>query len=168
MNHYEYEINLFADGELPQHEQKELFFHLAECGECQKTLSDYLLLKEKSRDFCSQNISLLKNKPSKQNLFYKVGFYSSAAAAVILLFILFTNKQTPTYFTKNEARVDTVFVQKEVPSPQNQTVKISSLTPGKKEFVFTSQKEYLRYVMSLRTEVFTKADLIKSDNGSIQ
>lgn len=161
MKHFEYEINLFTDGELAKQDQKELFVHLVVCGECQKTLSAYLLLKEKSRDFCSQNISLLKNKPAWQNIFYKVGFYTSAAAAVILLFILFTNKPAPTYITKNEVRVDTVFVQ-------NQTVSNNSLTPGKKELVSTSQKEYLRYVMSLRTEVFTKADLIQSDNGSVQ
>lgn len=155
MKHYEYEINLFADGELPRQDHKELFLHLPECDECRKTLSDYYLLKEKSRDFCSQNISYIKNKPSKQSIFYKAAFYTSAAAAVILLFILFTNKPAPTYITKNEVRVDTVFVQKEVSYTQNQMVKNSSLTPGKKELIQTSQQEYLRYVMSLRTVTFT-------------
>lgn len=168
MKHYEYQINLFVDGELPKGEHKELFVHLAGCDECGKALSDYYLLKERSREFCSQNISHIKNKPSKQNIFYKVGFYTSTAAAVILLVILFTSRPAQTYLSKNEVRVDTVFVQKEVSFTQNQIAQNNSLIPGKKELVSTSQQEYLRYVMDLRTEVFTQADLIKSDSGSIQ
>lgn len=162
MKHYEYEINLFADGELSAQDQKELFSHLADCGECRKTFSDYLLLKEKSRDFCSQNLSQMKNKPSRLNIFYKVGFYSSAVAAAILLFVLFTNKSAPTYITKNEVRVDTVFVQQDVPYTQNQNVKNSSLTPGKKELNQKRKRQpYLEYLLSLRTEKVTQADLVR-------
>lgn len=167
MKHYEYEINLFSDGELPPHDYKELFVHLAECDECKKSLADYLLLKEKSKEFCSKNISFLMNKPAKQNMFYKVGFYTSVAAAVLLLFMLFTNKPIQTYNAMNGARVDTVFIQKEVPSTQNQNVKNNSLTPGKKELrKETSQQAYLNYMMSLRTVKITDADVIKTRNGS--
>jgi len=162
MKHYEYEINLFADGELPAQEQKELFVHLSECGECRKNLSDYYQLKERSRDFCAQNISQLKNARSKSNIFYKTGFYISAAAAVILLFLLFTDKPAPTYITKNEVRVDTVFVQKEVPTNQIQTVRNNSLTPGKKGLnPKTKRQPYLEYLLTLRTENVTEADLVR-------
>ena len=167
MKHYEYEINLFADGELPREDQKELFVHLAECDECRKILADYLLMKERSREFCSKNISLIMNKPSKQNIIYKVGFYTSAAAAVILLVIMLTNKPAQTYNSKNEVRVDTVFVQKEIPIAQNQLTSNNSLTPGKKELIEeSSQKAYLHYLMSLRTVKITDADVIKTRNGS--
>ena len=162
MKHYEYEINQFVDGELPQQEHKGLFDHLAGCDECQKTLSDYYLLKERSREYSTRNLSQIKNTPSKNNMFYKIGFYTNAAAAVMLMFILFTNKPATLFVTKNEVRVDTVFVQKEVPLPQNQSVNNNSLTPGKKELIQKRKRPpYLEYLLSLRTEKVTQADLVR-------
>ncbi|MCX6174345.1 MAG: zf-HC2 domain-containing protein [Ignavibacteriales bacterium] len=168
MKHYDYEINLFIDGELEEENREELFLHLAECNECRNTFADLLLLKEKSKAHCSESINQLKQKPSVAKSFYKFGFYAASAAAVFLLFFLVLQNPKDTFITKNQARVDTVFVQKEIPTAQNQITNTNSLTPGKKEYIQTSQQEYLHYVMSLRTEKFTEADLIKLDNGSIQ
>lgn len=168
MKHYDYEINLFIDGELDEENREELFLHLAECNECRNTFADLLLLKEKSKAHCSESINQLKQKPSVAKSFYKFGFYAASAAAVFLLFFLVSQKPKETFTTKNEVRIDTVFVQKEIPVTQNQLTNTNSLTPGKKELIQSSQQEYLRYVMNLRTEKFTEADKLKLDYGSIQ
>ena len=168
MQHYEYEINLYLDKELQAEKEPEMFQHLSVCDDCRKTFYNYKLVKEKSNQHFKNKYENIPSENSREFNPYKVISYISAAAAVILLFILFTNKPVPTYITKSKVRVDTVFVQKELPFTQNQIAQNNSLTPGTKELVQTSQQEYLRYVMSLRTEVFTNAVLIKSDNGSIQ
>lgn len=161
MKHYDYEINLFIDGELEEKNREELFLHLAECNECRNTFADLLLLKEKSKMYCSENINQLKQKPSSSKSFYKFGFFAASVAAVFLLFFLVAQSPKDSFIAKNIVRVDTVFVQ-------NQSKNINSLTPGKKELIQTSQQEYLHYVMSLRTEKFTEADKLKLDYGSIQ
>jgi uncharacterized membrane protein (UPF0127 family) len=169
MKHFDYEINLFVDGELGEVDKKEMFIHLSECEKCRNTLSDFLLLKEKSRLHIAENIIEIKNTPKKNNLFYKIGFYSSAAAAIVLLFLLTSSKPKETFVTKNEVRIDTIFVKKEIPIAQNKIIPAHSITPGKRRMPEeSSQKEYLRYVMNLRTEKITKTDKINSENGSIQ
>ncbi|TSA28927.1 MAG: hypothetical protein D4R68_03190 [Ignavibacteriales bacterium] len=168
MKHYDYELNLFIDGELEEGNGEELFLHLAECNECRNTLADLLLLKEKSKMYCSENINQLKQKPSSSKSFYKFGFYAASVAAVFLLFFLFSRNPKDTFTTQKQVRVDTVFVQKGIPVTQNQLTNTNSLTPGKKELIQSSQQEYLRYVMNLRTEKFTEADKLKFDYGSIQ
>jgi hypothetical protein len=167
MKHYDYEINLFADCELEEEKREELFSHLVGCKECQNLLADLLLMKEKSRTYCADNITKLQSAPKRTSKFYKIGFYSSAAAAVILLFLLTTAKPKETYITKNEVRIDTVFVQKEIPIAQLQKANSNSFTPGKKELkVESSQKSYLLYVNSLHSIKITDADVIQTRNGS--
>lgn len=169
MRHYEFEINLFVDGELAGESRKELFEHLSECSECQNTFSQFLQIKEKSRTFCSDNLNQIKNKPKQSTKLYKIGFYTSAATAVFLLFFLVSQKPKETLITKNQVRVDTVFVQKENSNTQFQKTNANSITPGMKELPKeSSQKAYLHYVMNLRTEKFTEADKLKLDYGSIQ
>jgi len=169
MKHFDYEINLFVDGELGEIDKKEMFIHLSECEECRNTLSDFLLLKEKSRMHIAENIKEIKNTPKKNNLFYKIGFYTSTAAAIVLLFFLTSSKPIKPFTTKNEVRIDTIFVKKEIPIVQNKTAPAHSITPGKSKMpIESSQKEYLRYVMSLPSEKITNADLIQKDIGSYQ
>lgn len=165
MKHYEYEINLFVDGELEKEKQSELFEHLAACKDCQTLFTDTLTLKEKTRLFCVENLNQIKNKPKPASKFYKIAFYTSSAAAVLLLFLLITAKPKETFITKNEIIVDTVFVEKEIPIAQNQLSKSSSLPPGKLEQLI-SQQMYLRYVQNLHTEKITDADLIETKSGS--
>ena len=167
MRHYNDEINLFVDCELEMEKRDELFSHLSECKECQNLLVDLLALKEKSRIFCSDNISDLKNKPKTINKFYRLGFYTTSAAAIILLFLFITSKPKETYITKNEVSVDTVFVQKEVPAAQLTNSNSNSFNPGKKGIgEKSSQQYYVDYVMSLRTVKITEADVVKKRNGS--
>ena len=162
MKHFDYEINLFVDGELGEADKKEMFIHLSECEQCRNALSDFLLLKEKSRMHIADNIKEIKNTPKKNNLFYKIGFYTSAAAAIVLLFLLTSSKPKETFVTKNEVRIDTIFVKKEIPIAQNKTAQAHSATPGKRRVpAESSQKEYLRYVSGLRSERMTDADVLK-------
>ncbi len=88
MKHYDYQINLFVDGELEENEREEMFTHLAGCKQCQALLSDMMILKEKSKVFCNEHLSEIKNKPMKVGKLYRIGFYASTAAAIILIFIL--------------------------------------------------------------------------------
>ena len=169
MKHFDYEINLFVDGELNEIDKKEMFIHLSVCEECRNTLSDFLILKEKSRMHIAENIKEIKNTPKRNNLFYKIGFYTSTAAAIVLLFLLTSSKPKETFVTKNEVRIDTIFVNKGATIAQNKTAPAHSVTPGKRKVpAESSQKEYLRYVMNLRTEKITETDKINSENGSIQ
>jgi len=169
MKHFDYEINLFVDGELGGADKNKMFIHLSECEECRNILSDMLLLKEKSRIHITKNINEIKNSPKKNNLFYKIGFYTSAAAAIVLLFLFATSKPKETFVTKNEVRFDTIFVKKEILIAQNKITPAYFITPGKRRMPEeSSQKEYLRYVMSLPAEKITNADLIQKNIGSYQ
>ena len=164
MKHYEYEINLFVDGELEKEKHSGLFEHLANCNDCQSLFTDTLILKEKTRLFCVENLNQIKNKPKPVNKFYKIAFYASSAAAVLLLFLLVTAKPKETFITKNEVRVDTVFVEKEKPI----------LNEGKKElFANTKQKSkssnevaFVNEMKKMKTTKITLSDLIKYDVGS--
>ncbi len=165
MRHFNEEINLFVDGELDREKQSEMFAHVAECGECRKLFSDLITLKEKARIICAENLDEIKNKPKAQNVgkFYRAAFYASSAAAILLLFLLATAKPKEVLVTKNEVRVDTVFVGKEKAIA---IVKKNSFSPPGKEELFNSQEKYLQYVNSLRTIKFTDAAIIETNNGS--
>ena len=160
MKHYDFEISLFIDGELENEKHNELFSHLAGCADCQKLLADSLVLKEKARVFCTENINEIKNKPKAVNKFYKYGFYASAAAAVLLIFLLASTKPKEVLVTKNEVRVDTVFVEKAINT--NQIVAVNTITPGKKVVTAKNKKReaYLDYLFSLRSEKLTETDLV--------
>jgi len=130
MEHYKFEISQFCDGELEEKETSQLFGHLAGCPECRKVFNEYLFIKEKAKDFCAGKISdSIKNtipgkdvpadgrhnlkEGKRKGLFYKTGFYISAAAAIILLFINLNTKKETVFMTKNEIKKDTVFIPKE-------------------------------------------------------
>ncbi|MDP3683936.1 MAG: zf-HC2 domain-containing protein, partial [Ignavibacteria bacterium] len=98
MKHYEIEISQFMDNELPADEQKNLFAHLSECGECAKVLSDFLNIKMDVKSVYDDMNVELKNSSAvlkadesltmKRNV-YKTLFYYTAAASVIFGFFLF-------------------------------------------------------------------------------
>lgn len=166
MEHCEYEINLFVDGELPSGNTKEVFLHIAECEYCSKYFSEILLVKEKSKGYFTKHFDRLKNEHPKKNYFYKLAFYFSAAASIVLLMITLFDRPEIKYISKNEVRVDTIFVAKGIPIARTKTQRDFSFTPGKKEqSAEPSLKSYLRYVMSLRTVEFTNANH-KTNNGS--
>lgn len=164
MKHFNEEINLFVDGELESEKQSEMFAHVAECSECRKLFSDLIVLKEKSRIFCGENLEEIKNKPKAQTIgkFYRAAFYASSAAAILLLFLLATAKPKEVFVTKNEVRVDTVFVEKEKAVNTNQNIAVDTKTPGKKVVTAKNKKReaYLEFLFSLRSEKLSEADLV--------
>lgn len=95
MKHYEYEINLFIDNELPAPGQKELFAHLAACNECSALLQKYIRIKSAARDYfagidadaANSIMPLPDQKNTEIRRSYKKHFYISAAAAVVLLLL---------------------------------------------------------------------------------
>lgn len=160
MKHYYEEINLFVDCELEEEKAAEIFKHIGECQECRKLLSDLILLKEKSRTFCAENLREI-NKPKPENKFYKVAFYASSAAAVLLLFFLSTSKPKETYFTQNIVRVDTVYIPKEIPAGTIQNA--VSFSPAK-QIIKTGKikSPYLAFIRNLKTENVTSADIVSN------
>lgn len=164
MKHFSEEINLFVDGELHREKQSEMFAHTAECGECRKLFSDLITLKEKSRIFCAENLEEIKNKPKVQTIgkFYRAAFYASSAAAILLLFLLATAKPKEVLVTKNEVRVDTIFVEKSI--VQNQPTVANISNAAKKVNKSKPQKSpYLAYLLSIKTEQVTFADIVSSN-----
>ncbi|KAF0139594.1 MAG: hypothetical protein FD122_3144 [Stygiobacter sp.] len=164
MKHYEYEINLFVDGELEKEQQSELFEHLANCEDCQSLFTDTLLLKEKSRVYCAENLYQIKSKPKPVSKFYKIAFYTSSAAAVLLLFLLITAKPKETFVTKNEVRVDTVFVEKEKPLLNEGNKKLFANIKQKSKS--SNEVAFVNEIKKMKTTKITLSDLIKYDVGS--
>jgi len=98
MKHYEFEISQFMDNELPADEQKNLFAHLSECGECAKVLSGFMNIKMGVNSvYSDMNVELKSSfavidapEPlTKKRNIYKTMFYYAAAASVLLGFFLF-------------------------------------------------------------------------------
>ncbi len=51
MKHYDYEISLFVEGELPENKKEELFSHLSTCDKCSRMLHDYENIKDSIAQF---------------------------------------------------------------------------------------------------------------------
>lgn len=169
MKHYDFEINLLLDGELPESDKDELFTHLSKCRECSDAFSQYLLVKEKSKEFCIQNLDSTLNKNAARNRLYKYSFYMSAAAVVILIMLLAGIKLQPVYVTKVHVKTDTVYVQDKTGIlALNQTIKPPMILAGNKLSKGKPESKFLYYVFSLPSEKITDADLIKQYNRSVQ
>ncbi|MFA6979273.1 MAG: zf-HC2 domain-containing protein [Ignavibacteriaceae bacterium] len=98
MKHYEFEISQFMDNELPADEQKNLFAHLSDCGECARVLSDFMNIKMGIKSVYDDMNVELKNSfavikaqepVTKKRNVYKTMFYYTAAASVLFGFFLF-------------------------------------------------------------------------------
>jgi hypothetical protein len=97
MKHYDFEISLLVENELPENKKEELFLHLAKCRKCSKTLSDFRQLKSSVTSFYSDlpgskneleyggtNNLILKRKSSFSKYIIPLSF----AAFIILMFFL--------------------------------------------------------------------------------
>jgi hypothetical protein len=168
MKHYEFEINLLIDGELPENAKDELFTHLSTCRECQNSLSQYLLLKEQSREFCIQKINKLKPKDVEKINYYKIPFYISAAAAIILIFLFIGIKTQTTYITQKYVKVDTVFVSSKNKTLVHLQKEIPPMNKVKKESAERIPDPSISYLFNLQSEKITDVDLVKNNNRSLQ
>lgn len=100
MKHFESEIILYIDNELSIEQQKQLFLHLSECEECAIILSDYIKMKNETRNFYYSLDSRFKNIktftiPLDKNYKHNYPFYFTAAAVIILglLFLFQLNNE---------------------------------------------------------------------------
>ena len=100
MEDYEIKISQFVDGELPAKGQTELFTFLSNNENARKTLADYIELKKEAKSFYTElntefdNSEMINNVLANGNTEkkrYKIGFYISAAAVILLAFLLFSN-----------------------------------------------------------------------------
>ena len=98
MKHYDFEISLFIDNELPAEECRELFLHLAECDECNHLLSSSMNMKKDiAKHFQNIDINIppsikLTEKSyaaKKTTWYYQYGFAASIAAVIVLSSFLF-------------------------------------------------------------------------------
>ncbi len=164
MKHYEYEINLLFDGELTNEEQTGLFNHLASCQICKDNFANYNRLKGEMNSIHKKNIAdILIEKGNaaddvanrqttigkKKITLYKIGFYASTAAALLLLFLQLSTKQPTTNYS-TITKIDTVFVNKKVPVFVTMYI---TKQMDKKEKVASklNDKSYIDYIMELPT-----------------
>lgn len=103
MKHYEYEISLFVDNELPFQEGKEMFAHLSECKECSGFFADTMKMKkgiakhyQEMDSEITPTAELIKDLyvVNKSSLFVKAGFAASIAAVFIMGYFLYATHIT--------------------------------------------------------------------------
>lgn len=156
MKHYEQEINMLIDDELPENNRSELFSHLANCDECSSLYNDYIIISSKSKQVSSANIEMLKLKSINQGRFYKHAFYFTAAASVMFFMLFLFGKSGNGFSNASSEKLDTVYIQKQ---HFVKNVKVDELEKGssKPKLIYNSDKEYLDYINSLRTISFKKS-----------
>jgi len=150
---------MLLDGELDNNGRSELFAHLSNCEECGNLYSDYNLVKNKCKDFTSEQIELLRDISKDQRGFYKYAFYFSAAASIIFLMLFLFNYTRDTFFINQQKQVDTVYIQ-DYKSFSNKE-KVEALyrkTTNEFSDKMNSEVEYINYIKSLRTVRFNKVD----------
>jgi len=158
MKHYDYEISLFIDGELPDEEQNKLFEHLAECYECRSALVEFQSTKIKSKSYYGAQLPEANGtiipmapevKTAKTNIF-KTAFYIAAAACMLigLLFLMnqmqqdklkykLANLETKYSLLENNFKQASIQKQDEVNVKEASTEKVKNFhakkLPGKSE-----------------------------------
>ena len=51
MKHYEYEISLYVEGELPENKKEELLAHISSCKICKAVINDFFNIKSDLANF---------------------------------------------------------------------------------------------------------------------
>lgn len=164
MNDIEYLISRFIDNELDEEGQKKLFRFLMNDSSARISFREYienekslyanfsrnsdllflsqLELSEKSKAKSEKGPNPINNKNIRHrgNIFYKAAFYTSAAAALILIFFLAEKKLQLQYVDREVSRVDTVYVPKE-------RIIIKQIKVN--QYPEKNNKNYLEYVNSI-------------------
>lgn len=86
MEEIEFLISQYVDGELSSEEQKQLFKELSLNSEARKLFEEYLNLKKQiNKSFNKKIADSFINTDTKTSFNYKLAFYSSVAAILVLL-----------------------------------------------------------------------------------
>ncbi|MDP4115347.1 MAG: zf-HC2 domain-containing protein [Bacteroidota bacterium] len=92
MKHYDFEISLFVDNELDEEMQREMFEHLAKCGECRKTVQGFLGIKKEVNNYYGSMpaapVPVLSGGAAHNNSRSTI-YAFSAAASLIIVSVLF-------------------------------------------------------------------------------
>ncbi|GBD91801.1 hypothetical protein BMS3Abin04_02533 [bacterium BMS3Abin04] len=137
MKDYEIKISQFVDNELPVNEQQELFRFLSESEEARRVLADYMEIKNKTKSFYtdmdvesddSKIIGAVLGKGDHRKK-YKSLFYFSAAAAIVLAFLLlsifFNNSIEPEKY--QELQTKYIALQREYITALNEKGELAKL-----------------------------------------
>jgi len=163
MKHYEFEMSLYLDGELPKENEMELFSHLTGCEECRKEFLKFHLVKEKTKNHFTKKLEVNELKKDNRSKIYKIGFYAVSTAAVLVFFLLSKEPET-VYLSKTDVRVDTLIVPKEKVVMRYLKQKDKTYTKSiKSKGKIPISKEDVTYLISLsemRTEKFSESDVL--------
>jgi len=159
MYHYEEQISLMIDGELPEEKKVELFSHLATCKDCSNLYTDYLLISNASRKIISSKIESLIPETNKKSNFYRYAFYYSAAASIIFFMLFLFSISNVGTSKENNNKVDTIFLERNelIKNVEKKELQ-NDLNSNQVNSTYSSEQEYLRYIKSLRTISFNKSN----------
>ncbi|MGA9291768.1 MAG: hypothetical protein WBV81_04210 [Ignavibacteriaceae bacterium] len=102
MKHYEYEVSLFVENELPPDKKEELFLHLSRCNKCSNVLTDYQKLQSHISNFYntlpSSNFNIISEQ-NRKNISWRVKFRKilipvSVSALIIIMILFYTEFNT--------------------------------------------------------------------------
>lgn len=158
MHHYEEEINLMIDGELPEDKKADFFRHLAECKDCSNLYADYLVISNTCREITSSEIESLKSGINKKSNFYRYAFYYSTAASIIFFILFLFSISNVGASKENDNKVDTIFLERnELIKNVNEDGIPDGSTNPKFNSNYSSDKAYLKYIKNLRTITFNNS-----------
>ncbi len=118
MKHYEYEISLFVEDELPENKKEELLAHLKNCKRCNALMNDFSNIKSDLANFYEMlpqnefqfNDELSKSKKvnwSVKKPAFKISFSIAVASVAIFFFLINSNLNENKTNNHNLSSLDT-------------------------------------------------------------
>lgn len=171
MKDYEFRISQFVDNELPTDEQPELFHFLSENKEARKLLADYMKMKNETKSFYkemdtefddTQVISSEIYTQKKEEKRYKLMFYFSAAATIVLAFLLGSSFFKSNISLEKYQKLQTKYIimQENYKNVLNEKKRLVNLTD---KFTIEIKKLKTKQVPA-KHKSFNKSNLIKTQN----
>lgn len=146
MSHYEYEINLYLDKELPLEMEAELFLHLSQCQQCRVEFRKCQQVKEGSKYYFKNKYEESGVIVTKQFNPYKYFTYFSAAAALVLIFLQVFNPAISLF----DQRIGHGQAISQIPNNKKEGAGNYQSTV-RNNYKFYTEEEYLREIKKLRT-----------------
>lgn len=168
MKDYEIKLSQFIDNELPADKQQELFHFLSENKEARKILADYMKIKNETKSFYkemntefddTQVISSRIYTQKENERKYKMMFYFSAAATIVLAFLFGSSFFKSNISLEKYQRLQTKYIimQKNYSNVLNEKKRLVNLTDK-----FVKENENLKTKqVSIKHNLFHKSYSIK-------